>query len=128
MRLQFDLNMLQEMGELAEGRTDEFNDILALLLDNASVHDGDTEMLARFMACASLKENHLWQDMGLPDRGALSALMEQYFFPLFRKNTRDMKWKKFFYKQVCEREGFYLCKSPSCGECVDYVKCFGPEE
>jgi nitrogen fixation protein NifQ len=39
-----------------------------------------------------------------------------------------MKWKKFFYKQICEREGFKLCKSPSCGECVDYNKCFGPEE
>ena len=128
MRLQFDLNMLREMGELAEERTDEFNDILCLLLDNAFARDGENERLARFIACASLKENHLWQDMGLPNRAVLSELMKQYFYPLYRKNTHDMKWKKFFYKQICEREGFHLCKSPSCGECVDYGKCFGPEE
>jgi nitrogen fixation protein NifQ len=39
-----------------------------------------------------------------------------------------MKWKKFFYKQLCLREGLTLCKAPSCDVCSDYALCFGAEE
>jgi nitrogen fixation protein NifQ len=39
-----------------------------------------------------------------------------------------MKWKKFFYKQLCEREGVNACKAPSCAACDDYSKCFGSED
>jgi nitrogen fixation protein NifQ len=110
-----------------DGRQDEFEDLLGLLMDNMSGPGVETGMMARWIAVSCLGENHLWQDMALPNRGALSSLMETHFKPLFDKNVNDMKWKKFFYKQICEREGFHLCKSPSCGECVDYQKCFGPE-
>jgi nitrogen fixation protein NifQ len=109
------------------GRRDEFDDLLGLLLDNKSGPDHEAEMMARWVAVSCLGENHLWQDMALPNRGALSSLMETHFKPLYDRNVDDMKWKKFFYKQICVREGFMLCKSPSCGECVDYDKCFGPE-
>ena len=77
---------------------------------------------------ACLRDNHLWQDLRLANREELSLLLKKHFKTLFDKNTADMKWKKFFYKQICESEGFYLCKSPSCGVCVDYAKCFSPEE
>ena len=113
--------------QVEEGRADEFSDILRLLLDHATVLDEATGQVARFIAFSSLMENHLWQDMRLKDRDELSDIMRTYFGPLATKNTADMKWKKFFYKQICEREGFMLCKSPSCGVCVDYYKCFGPE-
>jgi nitrogen fixation protein NifQ len=54
--------------------------------------------------------------------------MLQYNFPeLAAKNEKDMKWKKFLYKQLCEAEGLYLCRAPSCDVCIDYSKCFGPE-
>ena len=46
---------------------------------------------------------------------------------LARANTGDMKWKKFLYRQFCSREGIYVCPAPSCGECKDHAKCFGPE-
>ena len=108
-------------------RLDEYNDLLELLLDNGST-GAEAEQAARRIARACLEENHLWQDMNLPDRSELSRLIERNFRPLFLKNVHDMKWKKFFYKQICEREGFHLCKAPSCGACVDYAKCFGPEE
>jgi nitrogen fixation protein NifQ len=39
-----------------------------------------------------------------------------------------MKWKKFFYRQLCERAGVPICKSPHCAECCDRALCFGPEE
>jgi nitrogen fixation protein NifQ len=38
-----------------------------------------------------------------------------------------MKWKKFFYRSLCELEGFVLCASPSCRECSDFHDCFGDE-
>jgi hypothetical protein len=39
-----------------------------------------------------------------------------------------MKWKKFLYKQLCEAEGLYLCRAPSCSVCVDHPLCYGSEE
>ena len=45
-----------------------------------------------------------------------------------KKNVRDMKWKKFLYKQLCLQEGVYLCRSPSCAVWRDYPVCFGPDE
>ena len=40
----------------------------------------------------------------------------------------DMKWKKFFYKQLCQTEGIHTCRAPSCEVCADYQACFGPED
>jgi len=39
----------------------------------------------------------------------------------------DMKWKKFIYRQLCAREGIYVCPAPSCQACHDRPACFGPE-
>jgi nitrogen fixation protein NifQ len=38
-----------------------------------------------------------------------------------------MKWKKFFYRQLCEREGIPVCNAPNCAVCADMALCFGPE-
>ncbi|MBI5140948.1 MAG: nitrogen fixation protein NifQ [Nitrospirae bacterium] len=110
-----------------EHRREEYEDLLGLLLEHASGPTGETEDVAAFVAAACLGQNHLWQDMRLANRGELSLLLARHFRPLFDRNARDMKWKKFFYKQLCEREGLYVCKSPSCGVCSDFEKCFGPE-
>jgi nitrogen fixation protein NifQ len=53
--------------------------------------------------------------------------MRVNFPKLFDLNTGDMKWKKFLYKRLCEEEGIYVCRSPSCTECKDHDDCFGPE-
>jgi len=110
-----------------EARADEYSDLLGLLMENLSVPMREGKAVSEWVAASCLGENHLWQDMGLANRCELSAIMDKYFAPLFAANVFDMKWKKFFYKQICVREGFTLCKSPSCGECVDYPKCFGPD-
>lgn len=107
---------------------DEFDDLVELLLRNRTVEDEPSAWLAHAVATASMADNHLWQDMGLPGRTVLSQLLHQYFAPLASRNVNDMKWKKFFYRQLCEQAGLKLCRSPSCGVCHDYVKCFGPEE
>ncbi len=114
-------------GGCAALRADEAADLIALLLDHASADDEDTRWLAQAIATACLKDNHLWQDMGLPSRDALSLVLAQYFGALYQKNTRNMKWKKFFYKELCARADVPLCKAPSCAVCADFAACFGAE-
>ena len=109
-------------------RADEFADLLSLLLEHRSFDTDVCIWVAHAIATASMGGNHLWQDMGLPDRKALSQLIERNFTSLFVRNVGDMKWKKFFYRQLCERAEVLICKSPSCGVCVDYRVCFGPED
>lgn len=107
---------------------DEIGDLLALLLEHRSDDSDETRWLAHIVAAACAGDNHLWQDMGLPGRETLSRLMRTHFTALHEKNTGNMKWKKFFYKQLCERAEVNMCKAPSCGVCSDYANCFGPEE
>jgi nitrogen fixation protein NifQ len=116
------------MNNHADNRMDEFDDIVELLMDHRCDDSDETRELAVFIANASMGDNHLWQDMGLPNRGVLNELMQTSFPSLAAKNTDNMKWKKFFYKQLCERADIFICKSPSCGVCIDYDKCFGSEE
>jgi nitrogen fixation protein NifQ len=80
------------------------------------------------LACASLGDNHLWQDLLLSSRRELSALIGHWFPALARRNDRDMKWKKFLYKQLCDRAEISVCRAPSCSVCTDYAQCFGPED
>lgn len=103
-------------------------DLRRLLCDNAT-HPGCDEAgwLAAMVARRSLKPNHLWQDLGLATRADLSGLLNRHFAPLAAKNLRDMKWKKFFYRQMCEAEGMSICKSPVCDICPDFTLCYGPE-
>ena len=105
----------------------EFPDLLQLLLDHRAIADEYHRNVAHLVATACMGGDHLWQDLGLPDRKALSGLLSSYFPALAAKNAGDMKWKKFFYKQLCEREGINACRSPSCAACCDYANCFGAE-
>ncbi|MHB1265985.1 MAG: nitrogen fixation protein NifQ [Acidithiobacillus ferriphilus] len=106
----------------------EFEDLLDLLLEHRSDVSEQTEWLAYAVASGCMGGDHLYQDMGMPDRQALSALLERYFTALYLKNVGNMKWKKFFYKQLCDRAEVKMCPAPSCQVCNDYKNCFGPEE
>jgi nitrogen fixation protein NifQ len=105
---------------------EEFADLLELLREHRRDDSEETEWLAHAIASACAGENHLWEDMGLPDRDTLSRLIKRYFTTLYYKNTGNLKWKKFFYRQLCDRAEVRLCKAPSCGVCSDYAQCFGP--
>ena len=111
-----------------DARYDEFSDVLQLLLEYRVEASEERAWLCSAIASASMGDNHLWQDMGLPNRNALSELMAQNFPRLKALNAGDMKWKKFFYRQLCERAHIPICKSPSCAICTDYKICFGTEE
>lgn len=109
-------------------RDDEVADVRALLLDHAAADAGPAvEQVAETVAVACLGDNHLWQDLQLASRAELSALMQRWFPALVEKNRFDMKWKKFLYKQLCERAEVFVCKAPSCAVCSDHALCFGPE-
>ncbi len=113
--------------ELLEMRRDEWRDVRELLLGNrAGVHPLEHAM-ADIVAAGCLGGDHLWRDLGLESRAELSELMSLFFPALAAKNSADMKWKKFFYKQLCEQEGGYVCRAPTCEECAAYDDCFGEE-
>jgi len=108
-------------------REDEIQDLVALLLDHRSRNGDEETWLAYAIAIGCMGGNHLWQDLGLTGRQDLSDLLRNHFAALHDKNVANMKWKKFFYKQLCDRAEVSLCKAPSCQVCDDYPKCFGPE-
>ena len=83
------------------------------------------EQVAWAVAAGCLGEQHLWRDLGLPNRAALRILLEHYFEPLAADNVMDMRWKKFIYRRLCRWGGFQTCKAPSCGACSSYEECFG---
>jgi nitrogen fixation protein NifQ len=83
--------------------------------------------LADMVARRCQRPNHLWQDLGLRNRGELGQLMNRHFPALAQRNRSDMKWKKFLYRTICRDEGYSLCVAPSCSECDDFDHCFGEE-
>ena len=84
-------------------------------------------LLSVLVSRRATRPNHLWQDLGLCARSELSRLMQRHFTLLARRNTQDMKWKKFFYRMICREDGFRMCTAPSCSECSDFANCFGDE-
>lgn len=109
-------------------RDSERDDVLALLLEHRAWRNQSETWLAEIVATSCMGNDHLWQDLGLWSRDWLSRLMVQNFPALAAKNEHDMKWKKFLYKQLCEKEEIHVCRAPSCEYCTDYLNCFGPEE
>lgn len=104
-------------------------DDLIQLLHTYRANNSLTEIwIAEIITVACLGANHLWQDLGLWDRSQLSRLIAINFPALATKNNKNMKWKKFLYKQLCNEEGIYVCRAPSCEVCADYTVCFGSEE
>ncbi|HNH36215.1 MAG TPA: nitrogen fixation protein NifQ [Rhodocyclaceae bacterium] len=106
----------------------EHDDLVGLLLDHRAGRSPAESWLAVIVARACAGRDHLWQDLGLADRGELTVLMGEAFPGLAALNTGDMKWKKFIYRHYCSRDGIYVCPAPSCGECADYARCFAPED
>lgn len=108
--------------------TYEEPDLRAMILEHRAGRAEEEEAwLAVIVARRCNAANHLWQDMGFAGRSDLGTLFRRHFPALVAANSGDMKWKKFFYRQLCQREGFLLCKSPNCDCCDDHDACFGGE-
>ena len=106
----------------------ELSDLQKLLIDHRAKLIDSELWVADIVATACGGADHLWQDLGLASRDELTRLMWINFPALARDNVNDMKWKKFLYRRFCSDEGIYVCPAPSCGQCQDFAKCFGPED
>jgi nitrogen fixation protein NifQ len=110
---------------VAPERKDELDELVRLMLMDKAGESPSEVWMAQVVAAGCMASDHLWQDLGLWSRTDLTALMRRNFPALAARNVRDMKWKRFLYKQLCEAEGIYLCRAPSCEVCADYHVCFG---
>ncbi len=114
--------------ELDYSRMLEKEDLIKLLQNFSIQKDQENEWFIALIVSACLGSDHLWQDLGFWQRSDLSEFLAYNYPDLAKRNHKDMKWKKFLYKQLCEAEGLYLCRAPSCEVCNDYSDCFGSEE
>lgn len=118
-----------DLGELPDPHFEMEEELLRdLLLSHRSTAKALPVWLASIIARRSMQADHLWQDLGLFDRGDLNRLLQTWFPTLHAGNTTNMRWKKYFYRQLCEAEGFALCTAPSCSVCADFDNCFGAED
>ncbi len=111
------LKMMPERGELE-----------ALFAEFAVDDEPERGWIAAIIIAGSAGHHHLWEDLGLFSRPDLTAMIGVNFPELAARNDRDMKWKKFIYKQLCEREGIIACPAPTCDACADFSVCFASEE
>lgn len=109
-------------------RAEERQELVQLMLMHKAGHSPSEVWMAHVVAAGCMGSDHLWEDLGLRARAQLTELMRRNFPTLASRNAKDMKWKRFLYKQLCEAEGIYTCRAPSCEVCRDYHVCFGPEQ
>jgi nitrogen fixation protein NifQ len=109
-------------------RMPEQQDLINLLKQYSRPHVLETNWIIAILVAGCFGNDHLWHDLGLWSRKQLTDLLQYNFPDLAAKNVYDMKWKKFIYKQLCETNGLYLCRVPSCEFCVDYLNCHESEE
>lgn len=101
--------------------------ITLLILWRAGVTTPQARWLAAILARRAQEARHLWEDLGLPSRAHLGALIRRELPGLAAANHQNMRWKKFFYRQICSDQAFSLCLSPSCDDCDERAACFAPD-
>ena len=119
------LGRQQLLAELLCSRQQERDDLAAWL--QRYVVPEASEM-AQIIATASMGFNHLLEDLGLDSRAQLRELMTVCFPEVVLMNSMNLRWKKFFYRQLCSAEGSYVCRAPSCHVCYERAQCMAPEE
>ena len=107
---------------------DEISDLRHILLTHRAGRSRSERWIAELICAGCMGGDHLWSDLGLLSRPQLSELMRFNFPRLALRNTNNMRWKKFLYKKLCEGEGLFICRAPSCEVCVERPICFAPED
>ncbi|MDR9829624.1 nitrogen fixation protein NifQ [Vibrio sp. FNV 38] len=109
---------------LMQARKEEHRDLIALLDSHKQKSLIYADEMVTVMASACMMPSHLWQILGFDTREQLGTLIATYFPTLHQQNHLNMRWKRFFYKQLCEQEGDYVCKAPNCLQCASFSECF----
>jgi nitrogen fixation protein NifQ len=109
-----------------EGHAEFVAALQALLLEHQgpAVRHDDAECLASFVAHACLRPDHLWRDLGLSGREAVSAMLERYFPTLVARNIANLRWKKFLAQELALSKGDKPGPAPGCPGCEDFALCF----
>ncbi len=105
----------------------EVADLARLLRSGRAAHDPATARLCTVLAVGCMGYGHMWKDMGLAARAELRTLLAEAAPRLAVRNTGDMRWKKFLYRELCKSEAGYVCRAPSCDRCTGRAECFGAE-
>ena len=106
----------------------ERQDLITLLKHYANPDVTEIDSIIGLLVAGCLGDDHLWYDLGLWSRPQLTDLLNYNFPELAARNTQNMKWKKFLYKQLCETQGVYVYRVPSCEFCADYLNCYETEQ
>ncbi|HDV6330011.1 TPA: nitrogen fixation protein NifQ [Burkholderia cenocepacia] len=98
----------------------------ARLMDDANptVARDDADCLAAIIAHACLRPDHLWRDLGLDGRDAVSAMLARFFPALAARNVAHLRWKKFLAQEVAASLGVPPGPAPGCPGCEDFGFCF----
>ena len=98
----------------------------ARLMDDANpaATRDDADCLASIIAHACLRPDHLWRDLGLDGRDAVSAMLDRYFPALAARNVAHLRWKKFLAQEVAASLGIPPGPAPGCPGCEDFRFCF----
>ena len=101
----------------------------ALLMRDAhpAVARDDADCVAAIIAHACLRPDHLWRDLGLDGRDAVTAMLDRYFPALAARNVAQLRWKKFLAREVAGLLGLPPEPAPGCPGCEDFGCCFPPE-
>ncbi|MDR8028609.1 nitrogen fixation protein NifQ [Burkholderia cenocepacia] len=98
----------------------------ARLMDeaNPAVARDDADCLAAIVAHACLRPDHLWRDLGLDGRDAVTAMLARFFPTLAARNVAHLRWKKFLAQEVAASLGVPPGPAPGCPGCEDFGFCF----
>ncbi|WP_423382589.1 nitrogen fixation protein NifQ [Burkholderia sp. LMG 32019] len=89
---------------------------------NPAADRDDAGCLASIIAHACLRPDHLWRDLGLDGRDAVSAMLDRYFPALAARNVAHLRWKKFLAQEVAA--SLDVPPGPGCPGCEDFGVCF----
>ncbi|TDQ54687.1 NifQ protein, partial [Phaeovulum veldkampii DSM 11550] len=77
------------------------------------------------LICHPIPPSPTFSYNSLPDRARLSGLIAREFPRLFAANRHNLRWKRFFYRQICAG-GSGLCPAPNCDDCPERSACLAP--
>ena len=109
----------------------EVQDILRSHIQALSPQSGEFPIaawLAEIIAARVTLPGHLWVAMGFARRAELTETIRRHFPSLAAANNRGMRWKRYLFKQICDRHGGVMCRTPNCADCSDYALCFPSDD
>ncbi|NVO28137.1 nitrogen fixation protein NifQ [Donghicola sp. C2-DW-16] len=119
--------LLPDLHLPAPERPSDQQAIATLILWKSEAGTPEARWLSAIISRRAMETRHLWEDLGLPNRAYLSAMIRRHLPGLAAANHANMRWKKFFYRQICSDAAFSLCLSPTCDDCPERADCFAPD-